>query len=82
MYGWLNTTAAKTDGAQPTLSRRHKSNSISQPQQVLAFKKQLFLRIVHLCTLACGLSAQPAQAQFLKKLGKAIEKIDKATSSY
>lgn len=41
--------------------------------------KQLFLRIALLCTLACWLSAQPTQAQFLKKLGKAIEKIDKAT---
>lgn len=39
--------------------------------------KQLF-RISLLCTLACWISVQPAQAQFLKKVGKVIEKIDKA----
>lgn len=40
---------------------------------------QRILRTTLLCTLACWLSAQPAQALFPQELGKAIEKIDKAS---
>lgn len=42
--------------------------------------KQFLLRATLLCTMAFGLTLPKAEAQFFKKLGKAIEKIDKATS--